>query len=349
MVRLLLVDDHEIVRAGLRRALEHEDDFEIAAELGDGLSVFAWLQQEQADLLLIDITMPNFEPIEDITRIKQHDPNMKILVVSAYDDDVYVKGLLSIGVDGYHLKDQPLTDLQLAVKRILAGEKWVSSRLLQRLAMPDSSQSHDHIHLTSRQRDILRLLANGLDNRTIARELNLSIKTIENHLTRIYKDLDVHSRLEALNFLMQNPQVLAISGTNVADSTLPERHPSNNGTILVVDDNARYRQQLMRMIGSISPASLLYEAENIEQATLFAQRIKPRFALVDVVLGDESGIQCLQRIRNVSSQTRVVLISAYPDSEFHRRGLEAGAMAFVDKKNLDTKALRQILRDMELV
>jgi DNA-binding NarL/FixJ family response regulator len=277
---------------------------------------------------------------------------MKILVISAYDDDVYVQGLLGAGVHGYHLKDQPLSDLKLAVERILAGEKWVSSRLVAKLVSytePTASSSLSR-SLTTRQRDILRLLQQGMDNQTIARKMNLSVKTVENHLTRLYRQLNVQSRLEAVNYATQHPDVLAMPGQVAAQET-PAPAVSVAATkeqvaILLVDDNARYRHQLRRMVGKVCPQAMIYEAENIDTAVSTAQQARPQLALVDVVLGDENGIHCTRRLKSVSPVSRIVLISAYPDREFHRSGVEAGAIAFLDKKDLDTAVLRQVIEDL---
>src|SRR5690606_12326373 len=126
------------------------------------------------------------DPIADIGRIRERYPQVKILVVSAYNDDVYVQGLLGVGVDGYHLKDQPLDDLRLAVQRVLQGEKWVSGRIVDQL-VHIQRDSPPQVQLTSRQVDLLRLLQKGLDNRSIASRLSLSVKTVENHLTRLYR------------------------------------------------------------------------------------------------------------------------------------------------------------------
>jgi DNA-binding NarL/FixJ family response regulator len=114
-VRLLQADDHAVVRAGIRNALKGLTDVEIVGEVGDGSGLLAALVEMEPDCLLLDVTMPEFEPILTIRQIRARYPGIKILVVSAYDDDVYVQGLLSAGVDGYHLKDQPLKDLRLAV------------------------------------------------------------------------------------------------------------------------------------------------------------------------------------------------------------------------------------------
>ncbi len=171
-IRILLADDHAVVRAGIRNALSELPDLEFVGEVGDGPSLEAALTQTAPDFLVIDVTMPNFDPLMTIRQIRARYPRMKILVVSAYDDDVYVQGLLGVGVDGYHLKDQSLSDLRLAVQRVLAGGKWVSSRLLDKLVGGTKPASPPPA-LTSRQRDILRLLQEGLDNQSIARRMDL--------------------------------------------------------------------------------------------------------------------------------------------------------------------------------
>ncbi len=344
--RILLADDHAIVRSGIRNVVEDIPDLEVIAEVGNGVDVFAVLQKEPVDLLLIDVTMPDFEPITAIQKIRAQYPYLKILVVSAYDDDIYVQGLLGAGVNGYHLKDQPLNDLKLAIQRVLAGERWISSPLIGKLVgpKPDSASLPD---LTNRQRALLQLLQKGYDNQTIAQETGLSIKTVENHMTRLYRQLNVRSRLEAVNFIMRYPQVLGIPGKDATKPDSTECGDSQNQVeILVVDDNVRYRKQLQRMIGKLYPQATIYEAESIQDAVRMADHIKLQLALIDVVLGDEDGISCARRIKATSPKCRIILISAYPDREFHRQGLQSGAVAFLDKKDLDLSTLRQVIYDV---
>lgn len=346
-IRILLADDHAVVRAGIRHALEELPNLEIVGEVGDGPTLFSALEQIQPECLLIDITMPDFEPMTAIRQIREHYRDMKILVVSAYDDDVYVQGLLKAGVDGYHLKEQPLSDLRLAVQRVLAGERWISGQLVDKLVSFANTPSPAPPSLTTRQRDLLHLLQQGLDNQTIAQRLGLSVKTIENHLTRLYRLLNVQSRLEAVNYVMNHPEVLAVSGQTAALAPAsPETVLDELITVLLVDDNARYRRQLRRMIGKICPRATIYEAENIGEAIHLVERVTPQLALVDVILGEEDGIRCTRRIRTLSPRSRVILVSAYPDKEFHRLGLEAGAVAFLDKKDLETATLQQIVDDV---
>jgi DNA-binding NarL/FixJ family response regulator len=232
------------------------------------------------------------------------------------------------------------------VQRILAGEKWITSRLVDKLVNSNPAAGAT-LPLTPRQRDILHLLHQGCDNHAIARRMNLSVKTVENHLTRLYRQLNVQSRLEAANYINQYPEILALSGQQAVEEVNPNRSLDLERIImLLVDDNARYRSQLRRMIGKVCAQAMIYEAANIKEATNLARQISPQLALVDVVLGEEDGIHCVRRIRALSPLSRIVLISAYPDREFHRRGLEAGAVAFLDKRDLDAIALRQVIDDV---
>lgn len=350
MIKVLLADDHAIVRAGIRKVVEDIPGLQVVAEVGDGPQVFAALERALVDCLLIDVTMPEFEPVTAIRQIRVRFPDVKILVVSAYDDDVYVQGMFSAGVNGYHLKDQPLSDLKLAVQRVLNGEHWVSGPLISKLLGANSSGSASS-SLTERQRDLLRLLQQGLDNHSIAQQMGLSVKTVENHLTRLYRQLNVQSRLEAVNFLMRHPQVLGLPESPAVTPAIEQMQPTEEGlpgsiSILVVDDNSRYRLQIQRMIGKVCPSATIHEARNIQTALALAQSIGPQLALIDVVLGDEDGILCARRLKSISPHSRIVLISAYPDREFHRLGLQAGAVAFLDKKDLNLPVLRQVIEDI---
>lgn len=341
-VRVLLADDHAVVRSGIRNAIEDLPDLEVVGEVGDGPTLAPALARLQPDLLVIDVTMPHFEPVAAIRDIRLQYPALKILVVTAYDDDAYVQGLLGVGVNGYHLKDQPLSDLRLAVQRVLAGGRWISSNLIDKL-LSYSEFLAPSTTLTGRQRDILALLSQGHDNQSLARETGLSVKTIENHLTRIYRQLNVQSRLEAVRYLAEHPEILhhASPAVSVADLL-----PRSDLATLLVDDNPRYRNQLRRMLGRAYPAAVIYEAGNTGEALHLVREVAPRLVLLDVILGEEDGIQCARRIKASSPHSRVILITAYPDREFRRLGIEAGASALVDKKDLDAASLRHMIDDV---
>ena len=343
-IRVLLADDHTVVRAGLRDALRVLPDLEISGEVGNGRDLMDALVRTNPDLLVMDANMPDLEPVSAVQQIKSRHPGLKILIVSAYDDENYVVGLLNAGVDGYHMKDQPLADLQLAAQRVLKGDRWISGSLVSRLASTRPSQQHPPVPwLTRRQRELLHLLIQGADNRNIALSLNLSVKTVENHLTALYRVLGVDSRLKAVNYALRYPELLATSGQEIPETAAVETQPSL--TVLVVDDNPRYRQQLCRLIGKIHPSVLLYEAGNISEALSLGEQVQPQLALIDVVLEDDDGIQCARRLRSISPSTRMVVISAYPDREFRRQALSAGAVAFLDKKDFDSASVRQVIED----
>jgi DNA-binding NarL/FixJ family response regulator len=344
VIRAVLADDHAIVRSGLRNTLLGIKDINVVGEAEDGESLIAILKKEDPNLLVVDVSMPNFDPIEGIKQIKRDYPNIRILVVSAYADEMYVTGLLGVGVDGYHLKDQPLADLHLAVQRVLQGERWISSPLVERLVKIQNVASPTHISskLTRRQRELLRLLTQGFDNRRIAHVMDLSVKTIENHLTGLYRVLGVDSRLAATNYANQHPELTALADF---DTHVKTQEKGNALSVLVVDDNARYRQQLARLIGKTCLSATLYEAEDTADALRIAKQVHPNLVFVDVVLPEEDGIQCVRKIKASVSSARLVLMSAYPDREFRRLGMNAGAIAFLDKKDIDAATVRQVVVD----
>lgn len=343
-VKTLLADDHALVRAGLRDALANLSEIEIVGEVGNGHALFQAIEAWRPTLLVMDVNMPDFEPVAAVHKLRAEHPELKILVVSAYDDEAYVVGLLSAGVNGYHLKDQPLSDLQLAVRRILDGGRWISDPLVNRLVDHHATNPENNNPLTRRQRELLYLLTQGYNNQKIALVMDLSVKTVENHLTALYRAIGVESRLEANNYASRHPDLLLIFGQD-KPSGRAEGHSAETAAILLVDDNARYRAQLGKLVGRIGPGAIIYEAEDGAEAVRLAEKVKPRLALIDVVLRDEDGIQCARRIKVISPATRIILITAYPDREFRRIGLNAGAVAFLDKKDIDAATVRQLLED----
>ncbi len=345
-IRVLLADDHAIVRAGLRNALANLPELEIVGEVSDGPELLQALETLHPDFLVVDIHMPDFDPVPEMERIRHNYPTLKILVVSAYDDQTYVVGLLAAGVDGYHLKDQPLSDLQFAVRKILSGDRWISGPLINRLV--DRPQTVEHTSatmLTERQRELLRFLTQGYSNRQIAYELGLSVKTIENHLTALYRVIGVGSRLEANNYALRHPEVLSTPGYERTQTEVVTQAQTGL-SVLVVDDNVRYRTQLGKLIGKAYPAASLYEADDCAEALQLAERVRPELAFVDVVLPEKGGIWCTRQIGAVSPATRLILISAYPDREFRRMGLDSGAVAFLDKRDLDAATVYQVIEDV---
>lgn len=340
-----MADDHAVVREGVRSALHGLANVQIIGEVENGRQLMHALETLRPTLLLLDVTMPDFEPISAIRAIRKCYPSMKILVVSAHDDDFYVQGFLQAGVHGYHLKDEPLRDLSMAVTQVLDGHLWLSKRLQEQTNRGNVTYASELPQLSHRQIELLQLLKQGLDNRAIAVALDVSIKTVENHLTRLYRLLDVQSRLEAVHYLQQRLHLLlppmAVRAPSAESPVYSAAHPA----ILVVDDNERYRSKLCGLILKHFPHTRLLQAGTIDSAVSLVDTPALRLALVDVILGDEDGIRCVRHLKAQRPQLRIVLMSAYPDREFHRLGLQAGAIAFVDKKDLSGESVRNIVED----
>jgi DNA-binding NarL/FixJ family response regulator len=343
LIRVLLADDHALMRAGLREALNNLTGLEVVGETGNGRDLMQALDSLHPDLLVMDVNMPDFEPISAVREMRAAHPDLKILVVSAYGDQAYVLGLLSAGVNGYHLKDQPISDFDLAVRRVLDGGRWISDPLVNQLVSQQIAPKPSALTLTRRQKELLYLLNQGHNNNSIARTLNLSIKTVEAHLTALYRIINVEGRLEANIFASHHPEVLSD----------PQQDKNSQGTpvgreltVLLVDNNRRYRAQLASLVRRACPSCELYEADDAAEAYHFAERVKPRLAFIDVVLDGDDGIECLKRIKNISARTSIILISAYPDWGFRQAGKNAGAVAYLDKADIDELAIQQVVEDV---
>jgi DNA-binding NarL/FixJ family response regulator len=343
-VKTIIADDHALIRAGLRDSLTNLPEIEIVGEVGNGPDLFRVLEEQPVDLLLMDVNMPQFEPVAAVYKIHAEYPRLKILAVSAYDDQAYVVGLLSAGVNGYHLKDQPLLDLQMAVRRIMDGGRWISDPLVNRLIDQHVADPDQATRLTRRQRELLYLLSQGYSNHKIASIMEISVKTVENHLTALYRAIGVESRLEANNYASHHPELLLVPGQADMQKRLDGYQVETLG-VLLVDDNSRYRTQLGKLLRKTYPTLTVYDAEDSADAVRLAEQTNPKLAFIDVVLREEDGIQCARKIKTISPSTRMILISAYPDREFHRLALNAGAIAFLDKKDIDAATVRQVVED----
>jgi DNA-binding NarL/FixJ family response regulator len=346
-INVLLADDHALVREGLRNSLTKINGIIVVGEVGNGRDLLQAIDTLTPNLLVVDVNMPEFNPISAIRTIRTKYQDLKILVVSAYDDQSQIIGLLSAGINGYHLKDQPLSDFHQAVERILNGGRWISDPLISKLVdqLSDLDKKTIEITLTRRQRELLYYLTLGYNNQKIARVLNISIKTVENHLTNLYRSLNVESRLEASNYGGQHPELLYIPEHDM-EQTKHKEKLSESLSVLLVDDNAQYRAQLGKLVCRACPTCSIFEVEDPTDAERIAKQMKIDLAFIDVVLKDDDGIQCLRRIKAISDKTRIILISAYPDWGFRQAGLSAGALAFLDKKDVDAAIVREIINDL---
>ena len=195
-VRLLLADDHTIVRAGIRALLESVEGIEVVAESGDGREALELIVKHRPDVALLDIGMPGLSGLEVARRAAQESPRTKIVILSMHADATYVRQAMRAGVAGYLLKGAAVIELPFAIQTVMRGEKYLTPRISQTVVdgflREDSGASDPLEALTGRQREILQLIAEGRSTKDIAHALDLSVKTVETHRTRIMERLDIH-------------------------------------------------------------------------------------------------------------------------------------------------------------
>jgi len=202
-IKVFLADDHVLVREGTRELLEREADLEVVGEAGDGEETVRLVTQLKPDVALIDIAMPKLNGIEVTRRIKALCPATAVLILTAYDDDQYIFALLEAGAAGYLLKDVRTSQLVEAIREVSAGESVlhpaVARKVVDRFAWaPGKAVESGLEQLTERELEVLKLAAKGMTNMNIARELNLSVRTVQGHLSSVFSKMGVGSRTEAV-------------------------------------------------------------------------------------------------------------------------------------------------------
>ncbi len=206
-VRVLLADDHTLVRAGLRKLLESIVGMEVVGECGDGLELLVLAETLQPDLVLMDIAMPGLNGLEATARVLKQWPQTRVLILSMHQNEEYVRQALRHGAVAYLLKDAAPMELELAIQAVLQGgtylspavSKGVLSDYVQRLRGEDPGADV----LTPRQREVLQLIAEGHSSKEVARRLDLSVKTVETHRSLLMKQLDIHEVTGLVRYAMR--------------------------------------------------------------------------------------------------------------------------------------------------
>lgn len=203
-IRILLADDHAVVRQGFRLILSSQPDMEIVGEAGNGREAVALAEKLHPDVAVIDVAMPELNGIEATRRMGEVAPRTRVLALSMHKDSVYVREILRAGARGYLLKDQVDSDLLAAVRAVARGEGYLSPAVSDAVLNDYRRHVSDPIDLlTSREREVLQMIAEGKTNKEIATVLNLSVYTVDAHRGRIMEKLNLHSVNELVRFAVR--------------------------------------------------------------------------------------------------------------------------------------------------
>ena len=204
-IHILLADDHAVVRQGFKMILAAQSDMEIVGEAGNGREALDLAGQLQPDVIVMDVAMPELNGIEATRRIADVSPRSRVLALSMHKDSVYVREILRAGARGYLLKDSIASDLLAAVRAIARGEGYLSPGVSDAVLNDYRRHVTDPIDLlTSREREVLQMIAEGKTNKEIATTLNLSVYTIEAHRGRVMEKLNLHSTGELVRFALRS-------------------------------------------------------------------------------------------------------------------------------------------------
>ena len=207
-IRVLLVDDHKIVREGIRSLLEKQSDIEVIAEAGDGRTALRKAQEMSPDIVIMDVAMPEQNGIETTRQIIAKNPNIKVIVLSMYSNKRFIEEMLSAGASGYLLKECVFEELVHAIQNVASGGSYLSSEAVDLVVKGyfhqlDKSKLSAFSVLTTREREVLQFLTEGKTTKDIAGILCLSIKTIETHRQKLMAKLDIHNLAGLIKYALR--------------------------------------------------------------------------------------------------------------------------------------------------
>ena len=206
-IRVMLTDDHVLMREGIKHLLEFDGSIEVIEEANDGIECLEKLNKVKPDMLLLDINMPGMNGIEVLEELKRQGNDIKVLVLTVHSEVEYLVKAIDIGANGYILKDSGSAELKQAINTIMEGESYIQPNLLPALNSRLINRDIDKEKLdslTKRELEILKQVVGGMFNKEIAANLNISERTVKNHLSNIFKKLDVSDRTPAAVFAIRN-------------------------------------------------------------------------------------------------------------------------------------------------
>lgn len=206
-LKIMLADDHSMIREGIKQLLELDSNFTVIGQAGDGIECMKLLQKELPDVLLLDVNMPRMNGIEVLEKIKESNINIKVLMLTIHNEVDYLLKAVDIGCDGYILKDSDVGLLKKAIMSVYNGEIFIQPDLIPVLNMglldrEESSQSLEG--LTKREIEVLKLITEGLFNKEIAYKLHISERTVKNHVSNIFKKINASDRTQAAVFAIRH-------------------------------------------------------------------------------------------------------------------------------------------------
>lgn len=206
MVKILIADDHAVVRGGLRQFLSATEEFDIVAEAATGQAALELVASSGCELVLLDITLPDLNGLEVLKRIKRSKPDLPVLIFSMFAEDEFALPALNAGASGYLNKDSPPSQIMAALHTVVAGARYVSPALAERLLAGTASPGKrlPHENLSQREMSVLLLLSKGVPLTRIGEQMHLSVKTISTYRSRILEKLDLESNAELTRYVLQH-------------------------------------------------------------------------------------------------------------------------------------------------
>lgn len=206
-IRVMIADDHSLIREGLRQLLEFDGSIEVVGEAANGAECLEKLNKYDPEVLLLDINMPVMNGIEVLKKMKKNQSTVKVLILTVHNELEYLMNAVDIGVEGYIMKDSESSELKKAIRAVRDGENYIQSSLIPALnnRLMNRDVDKDKVaSLTNRELEVLIQVANGMFNKEIATNLNISERTVKNHISNIFKKIEVSDRTQAAVFAIKN-------------------------------------------------------------------------------------------------------------------------------------------------